>query len=223
MRKKLEWPNYLQSDRADPDGDRKDGGDGKKVRTASILINQSHWDPTISTEKVHLGDKRKVQLKNKNFLSSRRKSYQPCDLAHPVSGSTVLGLVHTLLFSICGNTQHSCGLQGKEENSRQDTGPGSNGQNTKELNSNLLTTSGSSCKEPVVLLRSQKASGDDTPCTAEEVDWTGTQRIINLQHQKKLASVGVHNTSNKSNDEGRPWFSDVATGGDTDKSSQDSI
>ena len=23
MRKKLEWPNYLQSDRADPDGDRK--------------------------------------------------------------------------------------------------------------------------------------------------------------------------------------------------------
>ena len=67
MRKKLEWPNYLQSDRADPDGDRKDGGDGKKVRTASILINQSHWDPTISTEKVHLGDKRKVQLKNKNF------------------------------------------------------------------------------------------------------------------------------------------------------------
>ena len=135
----------------------------------------------------------------------------------------MLGLVHTLLLRLCRDAQHSSSLQGTEEHSRQDTGPGCDGKNTKELDTNLLTTGGSSGKETVVLLGSQKTSGDNTPSTAEEVDWTGTQRIINLQLDEELAGVGVHNTSNKSNDEGRPWFSDVATGGDTDKSSQDSV
>ena len=162
-----------------------------------------------------------LQFCSENYLSNFLTSLEVT--LHPVSGSAMLGLVHTLLLRLCRDAQHSCGLQGTEEQSRQDTGPGCDGKNTKKLDTKLLTAGGSSSKKTVVLLGSQKASGDDTPCTAEEVDWTGTQRIINLQLDEELAGVGVHNTSNKSNDEGRPWFSDVATGGDTDKSSQDSI
>ena len=135
----------------------------------------------------------------------------------------MLGLVHTLLFDLSSDTQHSSRLQDEEEKASNGAGPGANRQDTETLDSKLLATSGSTGEKAVVPLGGEETSSDNTPGTTEEVDWSSSQRIINLQREEKLAGASVDNTSNKSKNKGRPWLSDVASGSDTDESSQDSV
>ena len=155
-----------------------------------------------------------------DFLSPASRALSASGL---VGGASVLGAVKALLLHLRGHAEHAEGLEGEEQDSGHDAGPGGDGKHTEALDSKLLSSGGAAREKAVVPLGGKKASSDDSPGSAEEVDWGSAQRIVDLQGEQKLAGEGVHDASDDSKDKGGPGLGDVAAGGDADQSSQNSV